>query len=342
MRIAFASTLTAGIAAIALLTACAGNSTGSTSLVPGSPALPGAALHSRERGSPLGTCTEARRLRAGVAHSQSAKPAARSPLLYVADVCEPSIDVLRGGTYYELGSITSEVSDPVDVFADSKGNLYAANSIGPNFSNGYITEYAADNWSSPSFTYNVNVAYPFAVTADANGNVYEGDENGYINEYYQEQNVATVASCQPVSNGRIYGVAVDSENDVFATGATELFEYPGGLNKCPSPTVLPLPSTDVGQGIAVDKNANLLIANGKSVEVVDAPSYSTVNATIGGFSCAVNVRLNKANTLAFVTDTCSETVTLVNYPSLTIAGVLGTGNGLIYPSAAVEHPNAVY
>ena len=73
-----------------------------------------------------------------------------------------------------------------------------------------------------------------------------------------------------------------------------------------------------------------------------APTYDSATATLAGFECALNIRLNKANTLAFVTDPCAHTVTIVNNPSLTIAAVLGTGNGLSMPIAAVEHPNAVY
>jgi len=336
-------TLSAALGSIAVLPACAGSSPGSTSLFPSSSVSAGSPLHSRKRGSPLGTCTDERRLQVRMAHRQFAKPAANPPYLYVADSCEPSIDVLNGKTYYELGSITDRVSGPTDVFVDSKGNLYVANA-----DSGNVTEYAPGDWSAPSFTYSVNMQAPFAVTADAHGDVYEGDYNGYINEYYQKQNAETVVSCQPAAPGEfglpnpVVGVAVDSSNDVFAmvdASSVYLVEYPGGLDNCPPPKVLPLG----GENIAVDKNANLLIANGTSVEVVDEPSYSEINATIGsGFSCAGNVRLNKGNTLAFVTDTCNDTVTVVNYPSGTNATVLGTGNGLSEPVAAVPAPNAVY
>jgi hypothetical protein len=57
---------------------------------------------------------------------------------------------------------------------------------------------------------------------------------------------------------------------------------------------------------------------------------------------AAAIFLNKANKLPFVTDTCNFTVTIVNYLQGTNVTVLGTGNGLSEPEAAVEHPNAVY
>ncbi|MBV9233290.1 MAG: hypothetical protein JO030_04550, partial [Candidatus Eremiobacteraeota bacterium] len=88
---------------------------------------------------------------------------------------------------------------------------------------------------------------------------------------------------------------------------------------------------------------NLLLPNGGTVEIVDAPSYNAINATIGsGFSCAQNVRLTRGNYLAFVTDVCKDTVTAVKYKTGANVIVLGTAYGISQPFAAVEQPNAVY
>jgi hypothetical protein len=334
--------LTAALGSTGLLAACAGGSPAPTSVLPSSSSPLGTARYGRGGGaSRLSTCITVRRHRARMARGGSPRPATLpQPYVYIADDCGPIIDVDQRGNYDELGFITTGVSSPYDAFVDSKGNLYVANVSGPS-----ITEYAPGNWSAPNFTYNVNMTYPDAVTADVHGNVYEGDELGVINEYHQNDNVS-IASCSLPSSS-VYSVAVDGHNDVFAavfdgfTETLEIVEYPGGLNNCDSLTVLPVPSA--GSGIALDKNANLLIAAGGEVEVVDAPSYNTLNATIGsGFSGANNVRLNKNNTLAFVTDVSNETVTVVNYPSGTNRIVLGSGNGLSDPVAAVEAPNAVY
>ena len=337
--------LIVGFSSNVLLTACAGNSPSTTTLLPGSSGPAAALFYSGKRVRPSGTCTQERREEAQRPHEKIAKTLTRPNYLYVADGCGPVIDVLYAGSHAEAGQITAGLSgDPFDVFVDSKKNLYAA-----NFTGGNVTEYAPGNWTAPSFTYSVNVSQPLVVTADVNGNVYEGDTNGYINEFYQGRNFATIASCRPVPNGYIAGVAVDTKGDVFAdvhnlqTNSNSLVEYVAGLNNCGSPTVLPLPSGYLGQGIALDKNGNLLIANNSAVEVVDAPNYNAVNATIGqGFSCAQNVRLNRANTLAFVGDPCSRLVTVVNYPSGTNAAVLGSGNGITLPFAAVDSSNAVY
>jgi hypothetical protein len=348
MRSISALKLAAAIGAIALLPACAGSSQTATSLVPSSGLAIGAPEERGRGAGPLSTCNDQRGRRARTAHRHQGKLAITQRYVYVADACGSAIDVLNARSYDELGSITSGVNFPDDAFVDPHGDLYVANYSGNN-----VTEYAPGNWTSPSFTYSANMNTPIAVTADTHGNVYDANGNGsltpVINEYYENRNIS-IASCQPISYGFIFGIAVDSRNDVFVAefdntlGSFELLEFVGGLNNCGSRTVLPLPSADLGDGgIALDKNANLLIANGGRVEVVDAPSYSTINATIGtGFCFAINVHLNRSNKLAFVTDVSCNTVTVVRYPSGTNVTVLGTGNGLSIPRAAVEQPNAVY
>lgn len=348
MRTVFAIASVVAVGSISFLAACSADSSPSPPFTAGA-SITGA-LHADQHGSPLATCTSVRRSRTRTTAGRNVKPLEATPYLYVADDCEPAIDVLHARTYAEVGHIYSDVSSSVaDVTLDSKGNLYAVNSTGFGSESGNITEYARGNWGGASFVYNANISNPTAVAVDSRGNVYEADLEGFINEYTQAQNIS-IASCS-VENGGATGVAVDSKNDVFATsfvfgGARELVEYPGGLNACQSLTVLPLPASAVGGGIAVDQAGNLLIANSgeHDVEVVDASSgYSSVDHTIGSsFVCPATVRLNKANTLAFVTDSCADTVTVVNYPSGTNAIVLGTDYGISEPRGAVEQPNAIY
>lgn len=346
------STIASAVAlgSISLLAACSSNSSAWAPFAPGASPTGGAVPHASKNGSPLATCTLVRHLRGRAAGSRDAKPLAATPYLYVADDCEPAIDVLHAKTYAELGHIYSDVSSSVaDVTLDSKGNLYATNSTGFGSENGNITEYAPGNWGEASFVYNANISAPTAVAVDTRGNVYEADEDGFINEYSQAQNIS-IASCS-LELGGAFGVAVDSSNDVFVSARifglpSELVEWPGGLNDCQDQTVLALPGGAVGGGMAVDRGGNLLIANSaeQDVEVVDASSgYSSVDHTIGSnFVCPDTVRLNKANTLVFVTDSCADTVTVVNYPSGTNAIVLGTDYGISEPRGAVEQPNAVY
>jgi hypothetical protein len=256
--------------------------------------------------------------------------------LYVADTGTDSVDLFHGKKYHKVGSITKGIDYPVDVFLDPDSNLYVANLNAAN-----VVEYAPGNTAFPSFTYSANMLYPSAVTTDRKGHLFEGEQTGTINEYDEGTN-STIASCTPSSGFQITGLAVDSHNDLFAAITdTGIVEYAGGLGASCSETSLPV--TINPHGMALDKNRNLIVAAGAVVDVVDAPSYNAINSTIGsGFSCAVNVRLNKTNALAFVSDVCNNTVTVVGYPSGTNVTVLGTANGLENPSAAVDWPNAVY
>jgi hypothetical protein len=265
--------------------------------------------------------------------------AARIPRdLYIADAGTNEVDLLRNKTYRDVGVITNGVSGPQDVFLDRQGRLYVANATTSD-----VTEYAPGNTSAPIFTYSAHVVFPDAVTTDARGNVFEGDANGSINEYFQGSN-GVVASCS--QGGNVDGVAVDSSGDVFVdvfvlpSGPAELVEYPGGLSKC-SATILGATLSAAG-GVALDNNRNLLVCNGGEVSVIDPP-YTNVTRTIGsGFAFTIAVTLNKSNTLAFVSDSTNNTVTVVRYPRGTNLTVLGIANGLKAPLGAVDQPNAVY
>jgi hypothetical protein len=356
MRFSAIFMLAAALGSIALLAARAGGAPVPIARVASASSRPISVLQGRHRGaSPYAVCTEARTRRARFA--QAVPMATTLPsYLYVVDNCGPVIDVLHDGTNYrEDGYFSNGLIFPDDAFVDSHGDLFVANA---SVSAGAILEYAPGNWNAPSFTYNANIAEPAAVTTDAQGNVYEGDYSGTINEYYPNRNVS-IASCQPLNNGdpiSIYGVAVDSRNNVFATVFDlktfygELVEYPGGLNSCGGLTVL-LTEPYFLDGIAVDKNANLLVTFengdvGSSGVASVQPPYNTFDEFIGppvfGDGGVCNVRLNKTNKLAFVTDNMADTVTVLNYPSGTVVTVLGTANGLSQPLAAVEAPNAVY
>lgn len=323
MRPVSALTFTAVLGAVALLPACngGGGSPAQSSLVPAAPGSGSAGPRPTHR----------------VTH------AVAQPYLYVADEGYSSfngiIDVLHTGNYDELGWFTAGVAAPLDVFLDKSGNLYVANFYGSN-----VTEYAPGSWSEPSFTYSSGMEYPRAVAVDVRGNVYEADFSDFINEYYPGRK-QPIAHC--TTPGGTFGVAVDTAGDVFASVyirslyISKIYEYKGGLSACKA-TVLSL-SASTAFGLAVDKNSNLIIANSSDVEIADAPNYNTVNGTIGsGFAEAVTVHLNKANTLAFVTDIFNDTVTVVNYSTGANELVLGGNYGLEYPYAAVEQPNAVY
>ncbi|HEV3091036.1 MAG TPA: hypothetical protein VGX91_06265 [Candidatus Cybelea sp.] len=258
--------------------------------------------------------------------------------LYVADFGADTVDLFSNTSYKSAGTITDGIDSPGALFLDRQGQLYVANIDGAD-----VTEYAAGSTGEPSFKYSAGMHNPYSVTTDAHGNVFEGDLYGYLNEYAQGVD-KTIAAC--TAPGTVFGMAVDASGDVFVDyfgkplGPANLVEYRGGLSaSCSAKT---LTTNSYPGGIALDKNGKLLVAEGTKVVVID-PAHPKGAAKIGSrFSGAIDVRLNGANTEAFVTDNSNDTVTVVSYPAGKNLKVLGSKNGLKSTRAAVDSPNAVY
>lgn len=306
----------------------------------------------------LGGCGGSQSVNAVMPNSVAANSALHSPInvlgalrnahakmpkdLYIADIYANAVKMLRNKSFRDAGAITAGIDVPTDVFLDKQGNLYVAN-IGGSQGGANVVEYAPGNTAGPSVVYTDKITFPEAVAADAHGNLFVADSslNSSVNEYYQGLNHA-VGSC-PVQAP--LGVAVDSSGDVFVlertSGGNVLAEYPGGLAGC-NQQVLRVTIDATAGGIALDASNNILLADGSKVAVIDPP-YTSITGTIGsGFGFATNVRLNRKNTLAYVSDQENLTVTLVSYPSGTNVTVLGLQNGIQYPVAAADWPNAVY
>lgn len=254
------------------------------------------------------------------------------------------VEVLNEKRHYnEVGSITYGVSQPRDAFVDARGNLYLANN-GAN-----VVEYGPHQWGSPKMTYSANVGNPAAVTVDRNQNVYEADSGNFaINEYDQGVNY-NFSSCRGSSSDVPGGVAVDRSGDVFVSlvnsqGTIDIWEYQGGLANC-TPTVLGISGQVPFFGddqLAMDESGNLYLVAGAGVTVIDPP-YDAVSETWNGYSCATNVKVDRAQTkLAYVTDLCAHTVSVVEAATGTLVTKLGTANGVEDPDAAVSSRNAVY
>lgn len=180
---------------------------------------------------------------------------------------------------------------------------------------------------------------PVNVTTDSHGNVYDGDFKGYVAEWAQNGK-KPLFSCP--TGDHVWGVAVDHGGDVFVTAAdaesTYLAEYPHGLSGCKA-TMLP-PGFEYAQGLALDKNNNLLVCdeNAGTVDIVEPP-YTSISGTLGsGFTDPVTVTVNKANTQVYVTESLRD-VQVLSYPSGTTIATLNSANGLSSPAGAVDGKN---
>ncbi|MBV9262816.1 MAG: hypothetical protein JO324_00740 [Candidatus Eremiobacteraeota bacterium] len=261
--------------------------------------------------------------------------------LYVAELSNGVVKILSNTYYRELGTITTGITAPVAATLDQLGNLYVANQ-----SPGSIAEYAPGA-TSPSFTYTAGITTPFGVAVDNHGNVYEVDATGSINQYFQGFDHVAQACSVPGSGTAAVGVTVDSNNDVFVGDYNGSFatiqEYQGGLHGC-NPTAFSFGVNGVAT-FAMDKNADLIFSDplsGGGVFVV-APPYTSITRTIGsGFVQPLGVSLNKKNTLAFVADAKTGTVTVVNYQTGTNVTVLGPEHGITAAYGVVDGRNAVY
>ncbi len=260
--------------------------------------------------------------------------------LYVVDEKQAEVQVLKNGAYTLEATITNGLAYPTGDWLDADGNLYVGDGH-----NRAIIEYKPGG-SSPSYSYDA-VEPNGAIATDLKGNVYEGDAaggDGYggILEYQQGAKNA-MNNCN--TNGNPYGVAVDSNGDVFAAVDGEdfesIFEFKGGLKGCKYTT---LASIGLLGGMAIDKNKNLVVCEprGKAVAIL-APPYAKVTGTLGsGYSVPESVTLSSDNKLAFVTDVGKNEVFVVDYPSGKLVKAIGKANGLKTPVRAVDGPNAVY
>lgn len=259
--------------------------------------------------------------------------------LFVDDSKNDAVDVLKNGSWKNVGSITVGIKGPNGNWVDENGNLYVANFFG---STGNVLEYSSGG--SLRFTYDSGMVYPAAVVTDRNGNVYEADEFTGVNEYRRGSN-AVVANCPQLGGGQ-RGIAVDSAGDVFVSYSTGdrsggLAEYDGGLAGCHVKTLGV--AIGVPGGLALDRKANLIASDetGQSVDVIDAP-YSKISGYLGSnYSIPVAVAINKDNSEAYVTDWAGEEIDVLTYPAGAKIATLNSADGIGLPTGAVDSSNYV-
>jgi DNA-binding beta-propeller fold protein YncE len=180
------------------------------------------------------------------------------------------------------------------------------------------------------------------VTTDRFGNVYEGDWNGFVNEYQPHVNSVGL-TCSIGAHLNLGGVAVDARGDVFVTNTTypgQIIEFKHGLfnSRCVG-TVLPV-ALAAPYGIAIDSKGNLIVGDAIGAVDVIAPPYTSITGTLGsGWSQPLCVTIDKANTRAYVSDFGAHTVRILSYPGGTTIKTLGSISGLNSPYCAILSKN---
>lgn len=275
--------------------------------------------------------------------------------LYVSDGGLQAVAVFSNMGWGYVGEIGSNLVGADRDWVDKKGNLYVANCcVEKN-----IVEY--DPAGSLIFTYSDGLTNPITVTTDRKGNVYAGDYSslyhyysyGDVVEYAQESNNAE-ATCfvgDALGSGT-EGIAVDKKGDVFVSynsnafyGPGYLVEYKHGLRGC-RVTALGITLGFAG-GIALDKNANLLVVDQSNTAIdVVAPPYTSISGTFGSnLYIPFGVTINKSNTQAYVvtemTSTAASFVDILSYPSGSLIKTLNSSDGLSEPYGAVDSQNFV-
>ena len=257
-------------------------------------------------------------------------------LLAVADNGNDDVELFNR-KYQFQNSITRGLYGVFGDWYDDAGNLYVANTLGDT-----VTEYDTDD--TLTHTYSAGLINPFNVATDRNENVYVVNGAGaqdLVVEYPQGSNTA-IASCDTGLFN--WGIAVSQNGAVFVTGQKNstgrgnIVEYASGLSGCDS-TTLGATLGDSG-GMQIDKHNNLVVCDqGVGVDII-APPYNAVSKTIFGAKIALNVALNKQNSLLFVTDYSSGKVLVDTYPAGTPVRKLGPANGISSAAGVAVYPFA--
>jgi hypothetical protein len=254
-----------------------------------------------------------------------------------------SVRIYRYGTWANLGTITNGINGPYGGdWVDRNGHLYVSNTT---TNPGSITEY--DPSGNLIFTYNAGMYEPVGLTTDRAGNLYEADESlNRVNEYAQRSNVVAATCSLPYGDFAI-GVAVNGGGQVFVTFGSNrsgnsggIMEYPHGLNASCGSVQLPIVFSSLPGGIAIDRQRNLVVCDQlySSVSIIPPP-YTSKSGGFAEWYDPYMVTIDREGTQAYVSDIGKNEVTVLTWPGGSIVATLGSANGLIMPTAAVDSKN---
>jgi hypothetical protein len=282
----------------------------------------------------LSACSEGTSTPAAVGAASNlthgAIPADLAPAQRLAVSTFQSVVVLNS-SYDVVQTITNGVKAATGDYYDAKGNLYVADTAGPN-----VTEY--NTKGTLTFTYSTGLSDPSGVTVDHRGNVYvsdwNDDEAGVIVEYAQGSNTPLVSCSTGYANA---DMVVDNKGDVFLSADVpngskggEILEYKGGLSGC-NATTLSVALHNV-VGLLLDKHGNLVACEPAVGVAIIPPPYTAIGKTITGLSDPLRASFNKKQNVIYIANNAygDPTVAVDKYPSGSNIATLGASNGITY------------
>ncbi|MBV8066453.1 MAG: hypothetical protein JO113_00645 [Candidatus Eremiobacteraeota bacterium] len=216
------------------------------------------------------------------------------------------VEILQNGTFKEIGTVGPPGHpEPTASWVDSHG-LY----IGRYYYYGTSDYSSVIEYSSPTkvaFAYSKDISRPSAVTTDSQGNVYEADNNGWVNEYAQKKNVVKARCSLPggPSTSTPYGVAVDNVGDVFVAyynGSVGQIEEFSDLGTCFG-FGLGVKLSHPG-GMALDTHGNILVCEPYKNRVdIIKPPYDSISSHLGsGLKLPFDITINGSDNRVWVVD----------------------------------------
>jgi hypothetical protein len=238
--------------------------------------------------------------------------------LYVSDEGDGVVDVFALPSLSLVGQITTGISQPEGIATDKHGNLYVS-----NLGNGTVTVYHQGQ-TSPYLTLTESSG-PDDVAVASNLYVLAADTGGGVDVYPPG---ATSPSTRLTNSAisSVYGVGVDSHNNVYAAGfgtSAVVIKY---ANMAGSGTNLGLTGLSGPAGVLVDNHSNLVVSDiGASLIDIYPPGQTSPSGTISVLSPDRTSINNLENTL-YVPQGGNDSVDILSYPAGSSLGSLGLTN----------------